>query len=369
MSGNMTASQSAAVVEDLRLIADARVFPILLETALFAFFTVLTIYFVWQRWNHSTHRPLVKPMLSLAMCLYTLAAASWTIDIRILWTEMYVLLPQQLTAPDPPNFSSELSNYNGALLLAQAVLLRLIWFISDCISLWRAYAILGRPIWLLVLSYVLVLLEAGIYVFDIVLISATRLPNPPASLARLIAQHSQPVTLIQSIATSLTAAVLVLSTFLIGYRAWLHRLEIRDYVQKYEFSRSLAMLAILVETGVVYTSLWVVYAVYNDVPTLDNSLGFWWSTFYMAPLSAMYPTLVVVIVTIRRSVLEYTLNASSLPTNVALALGVVDGPTTESGGSNTMTGHMAHAEDEKRISQDTHRTEIVTQVVPYRETV
>ena len=115
---------------------------------------------------------------------------------------------------------------------------------------------------------------AGVYIFDIVLVAATRLPNPPAKLARLIERHSSPVTLVQSIATSFTAAVLVLSTLLIGYRAWyaslflrtvslidrtlrIHRLEIRDYVRRCDFGRSLAMLAVLVETGVVYTSLWV----------------------------------------------------------------------------------------------------------------
>ena len=118
-------------------------------------------------------------MLSLAVCLYLLAAASWAIDIRILWKEMYVLLPLQLTSPEPEDFNAALSNSNGAPLVAQAVLLRLIvsgpdlniiwsmlnaipkWFISDCISLWRAYAILGRPRWLLALSFTLIFLEAG----------------------------------------------------------------------------------------------------------------------------------------------------------------------------------------------------------------
>lgn len=83
----------------------------------------------------------------------------------------------------------------------------------------------------------------------------------------------------------------------------------------------------------------------------------------------MYPTLVVVIVTMRRSVLEYTLNASSLPTNIAIALGVVDGPTESAGSENTVTGPLVHVGDEKRLSQDTHRTEVVSQVLHYRETV
>ncbi|KZV70091.1 hypothetical protein PENSPDRAFT_459195 [Peniophora sp. CONT] len=364
MSGNTTVSQAQAAVNDLRLIADARVFPVLLETTLFAFFTVLTIYFVWQRWNHYTHKPLVKPMLSLAMCLYILAAASWAIDIRILWKEMYVLLPARLAASASSKFDPTLTNSNGAPLFAQAVLLRLIWFISDCISLWRAYAILGRPRWLWVLSVTILFLEAGVYILDIVLISATRLPNPPASLTRLIQEHSSPVTLVQTLATSFTAAVLAVSTLLIGYKSWIHRLEIRDYVREYEFSRSLAMLAILVESGVVYTSVWVIYAIYNDLPSLDSSFGFYWSTFYMAPLSAMYPTLVVVIVTIRRSVLEYTLNSSSLPTDIAVALGDLEGPNMTGGSDNTMAGPSDAAEDEKRMSKETHRTEIVSQVAP-----
>ena len=49
------------------------------------------------------------------------------------------------------------------------------------------------------------------------------------------------------------------------------------------------MMAMLVESGVVYTAVWIIYAVYNDVGSLDRSAGFFWSNFYMAPLSVSEP--------------------------------------------------------------------------------
>ena len=53
------------------------------------------------------------------------------------------------------------------------------------------------------------------------------------------------------------------------------------------------MMAMLVESGVVYTAVWIIYAVYNDVGSLDRSAGFFWSNFYMAPLSVRKPHAVI----------------------------------------------------------------------------
>lgn len=83
----------------------------------------------------------------------------------------------------------------------------------------------------------------------------------------------------------------------------------------------------------------------------------------------MYPTLVVVIVTIRRSILEYTLNSSSLPVNIGIALGVVDGPTESGASDGTVIGPSESTADEKRVSKETHRTAVMSQVAHSRETV
>ena len=92
---------------------------------------------------------------------------------------------------------------------------------------------------------------------------------------------------------------------------------------------------------------------------IDLHIGSCNSTY----LKAMYPTLVVVIVTIRRSVLEYTLNLPLLSENITV--GFVDGPIYE----HTIHGRSGHADDEKRMSTETHRTVVVSQVDARREIV
>ncbi|KZV70090.1 hypothetical protein PENSPDRAFT_459154 [Peniophora sp. CONT] len=103
------------------------------------------------------------------------------------------------------------------------------WFISDCISLWRAYAILARPRWLLVASVVILIIEAGLYILNLILNSATRLPSVAPSIQSIVESNDWiAVMVVQSIATAFTAAVLVLSTALIGWRAWcVHHLVVR----------------------------------------------------------------------------------------------------------------------------------------------
>ncbi|VDC02758.1 unnamed protein product, partial [Peniophora sp. CBMAI 1063] len=365
MPSNVSAAHLEAAAAQLKEIADARVFPILLETALMAFFTVLTVYFVWQRWYSARNKPLVKPMLALALCAYALAMVSWALDIAILWNDVYCFLPLQLSTAQVDDYEAVLTDLNGAIFFAQVVILRFIWFISDCISLWRAYAILGRPRWLLVLSIVILLIEAGLYILNLILNSATRLPSVAPSIQKIVESNDWiAVMVVQSIATAFTAAVLVISTVLIGWRAWLHWQEIRAFVRTSESNRSLAMMAMLVESGVVYTAIWIIYAVYNDVGSLDRSDGFFWSNFYMSPLSAMYPTLVVVLVTTRRSVLEHTLNPPTGALQFAVPLSMGGRTTGSSQLSETVAPSSARREtfelkDKKRDLSHAGSDEVV----------
>lgn len=72
------------------------------------------------------NKPLVKPMLALALCAYALAVISWALDIRILWNDIYRFLPLQLSADQVDDYNAVLMELNGALLFTQVVMLRFI---------------------------------------------------------------------------------------------------------------------------------------------------------------------------------------------------------------------------------------------------
>ena len=72
------------------------------------------------------HKPLVKPMLALALCSYALAVISWAIDIRVLWNDVYRFLPLQLSMAQVDDYNAVLTELNGALLFSQVVILRFI---------------------------------------------------------------------------------------------------------------------------------------------------------------------------------------------------------------------------------------------------
>lgn len=126
----------------------------------------------------SKQKPHANLLLGLAICLYLLAVACWAIDVALLRQELYVLLPNQVS-PDPdPHVYEVLAKLRGAEKYAQAVLQVVIvsslpwqmrsllmyeqWSISDCITLWRAYAILERPRWLRITILFVLFFEFGV---------------------------------------------------------------------------------------------------------------------------------------------------------------------------------------------------------------
>ncbi|KZV74658.1 hypothetical protein PENSPDRAFT_186365 [Peniophora sp. CONT] len=94
------------------------------------------------------------------------------------------------------------------------------------------------------------------------------------------------------------------STGSIAYRAWIHWRDVREFLHHSTTTRrTIATMGIIIESGVTYLGLLVWYGAIT-----------WWGSprsavvytcrFYSVPLIAMYPTLVVILVASRRSVLE-----------------------------------------------------------------
>ncbi|KZV70093.1 hypothetical protein PENSPDRAFT_685852 [Peniophora sp. CONT] len=312
MSYNISEVQLDSPVADVKDIADFRAFPLLLETTLIGVFTVQTASFVQQRCSRlikearkppylrSKPKPHANLLLGLAIGLYFLAVAYWAIDIALLRQELYVLLPNQVSdAPDPRVYNA-LADLRGAEKYAQAIIQVVIWSISDCITLWRAYVILERPRWLGLTILLLLFLEFADYVVYLTLYLFA-LTHPPRFIAVLWQNSGGLIGTAPFVAaSSLTATVQVFATSLIAYKAW-SILQSRRGVL-HGPGRNFRTLSVFIESGVAYTVLWIWYAVgANNMITSKTTAA--WTDFYVVPITAMYPTLVMMIVTVQDSVL------------------------------------------------------------------
>ncbi|KZV68554.1 hypothetical protein PENSPDRAFT_754004 [Peniophora sp. CONT] len=283
----MATVTSAAKLEGVSSIVVYHALPLLLETFLYALYIVLTVYFIYQRWIDRKTSPFSTSVLLVTLAMFTFFSLYWAVDVYLLWATTYdhanmmVLYSLHgIATPWPvPLVAQQVSQYSVIVL-------------GDIVSLWRAYAIFGRQWWLLLLSLGIAIAENGKYLRLCLL-----------STSFVVA------------ANILTGCSQLLSTLLIAYKAWVHWRDIREFAHHNQIQHSIALLLVMIESGVVYLALLLWYGAIN----LFGRHGSLVSTtvfFYMTPLIAMYPTLVVVLVTSRRSVLERGIASGGQPSNL-----------------------------------------------------
>ncbi|KAH9920556.1 uncharacterized protein BXZ73DRAFT_80128 [Epithele typhae] len=112
-------------------------------------------------------------------------------------------------------------------------------------------------------------------------------------------------------AYSLSLLTNLVATALIGFRAWQHRRFLREYLGDKHGSRSLAVLSLLVESGVGYCVIWVVMVAIEAVHTYGSKRS--GRAIYgvvdvvgrgFLPLAiAIYPMVVIILVSVCPSVL------------------------------------------------------------------
>ncbi|KZV70098.1 hypothetical protein PENSPDRAFT_459363 [Peniophora sp. CONT] len=197
-----------------------RGFPLLLETFLYALYTVLTAYVIHTRWVYKTTTkslPLPPFMLLTTLAMFFLFSAYWVLDVYMLWAEVYVFLPQQ-----PEVVKSNATLIDGLYIpwpaaytyFAQGILQVIMVGLGDTVSLWRAYVICGRPRWLYKLSVSIVVIESGVYILDLVVLGLRMRSEPAQSFKDTFFQY----TYIP--ANAVTGCAQVLATGLIAYKAW-----------------------------------------------------------------------------------------------------------------------------------------------------
>ncbi|KZV75968.1 hypothetical protein PENSPDRAFT_748143 [Peniophora sp. CONT] len=175
------------------------------------------------------------------------------------------------------------------LELVQQALACPILLIGDYVVLWRAYVIFGRPRWLCISTIVIAISYTAGYI-------------------ALVAYRFQVYGRLMNIIPNFIATVLV------AYKAWIHWKDIRTFTHEGGTRHSLALLLVILESGFAYTALTIAYALI--VFLNSDGMAANWFAYILTPLLAMYPTLVIVLVSTRKNLLERSVEAASSPSDL-----------------------------------------------------
>ncbi|VDC06681.1 unnamed protein product [Peniophora sp. CBMAI 1063] len=287
-------------------------FSLLAETFLFALYTILIAYLVCRPCTTRKAASLPSFMLPFTLSMFVLYLLYWTLDVYLLWAEFDSFLsppPKNVEGPNIQNVhwkGASSINKDGlapkyyATVYVQYIAQLTLIVLGDFVSLWRAFVIFGKQKWLYMLLIGIAGAESVTYVLIFTSSSTEYISSPVSGLVNALAEARTPLTFIGYSVSGLAQAA---STSLIAYKAWVHWRDVREFMDRSTKRRSLTALAVIIESGIVYLGLLIWYGAINYWGAPD-SLAVYTCRFYIVPLIAMYPTLVVVIVASRRSVLE-----------------------------------------------------------------
>ncbi|KAM5541164.1 hypothetical protein V8D89_005093 [Ganoderma adspersum] len=270
--------------------------------------TVTSIHFVLRRGSlsHTNSRVLLLSTVLLYVSTGTyMAALIWNSST---WNHVVVKSTDSLFSP----------SYDGQREIAefQDIVRRQSWMmtvstvinfiIADAIVWWRAYAIWQNSVtyWIAPLLVILTLIFGivGTYV------SSSR-STPTTMLGLLVGGNAFTyASVMLSLITNVAA------TSLIAYKAWQHRQLLKTYLNAAgPKSRVIKALGLLVESGVAYCTLLILVIVYGADPAAssDNPARVWFNQVVayftqgcLAPLMAIFPTVVIIFVALKLSPID-----------------------------------------------------------------
>ncbi|KAL1759614.1 hypothetical protein FB107DRAFT_270920 [Schizophyllum commune] len=261
----------------------------------------------------------------------------------------YVQLNWELLLITPPDIEIKQRN----LQIVTNCLLRLNFMLSDAIVVWRAWALFkdeARVQWGLISCLAVSYVGTTVDIVLLVLVYMLVLEDVPE------------YSLIMTIPLLLTN---VIATAAIGYKTWGYKKMVGDLLRqaKRMTATELTML-LLVESGAIYCIIWAL--------TLASALGVMPETVtsllleVLCIIAGLYPTLVVIIVALQKSVIDSVANSSDiLPSSAPASLPSKSVPAyipyqqtmqISTNGANSFTGANAYADNKLEKAESTSST-------------
>ncbi|KIK57320.1 hypothetical protein GYMLUDRAFT_61335 [Collybiopsis luxurians FD-317 M1] len=248
--------------------------------------------------------------------MYGLATLDWLIDVRRVWTDLKTSVPALLDSP--ARDESTLNTENVVLRIIQAITNNICVIIGDLVVCWRVCVVYSWSGSTIITAIILMLA-----LFSTAL--TCNLTQIGVGFPNVTHLHAlQPSQLyIDIIALSFSAIINIWATGMIALKVWQSRRQIKLYLSGADRrSSAQSIMTIFVESGVVYTILWILkniiiipgvantsytnYAIFvmnQAVVSFSESDNFDQSHAYIhiSLLQGMYPTVILVLVVLQRS--------------------------------------------------------------------
>ncbi|KAH8993717.1 hypothetical protein EDB92DRAFT_376798 [Lactarius akahatsu] len=179
------------------------------------------------------------------------------------------------------------------VFLVEAAITRLMYILSDIVCAWRAVVLWNRDKRVIAILLFLILGTTAAAGCELGLDL-----TPPSSETSFQSDQGPLIMVGPTLGTNLV------STGLIAWKAWQHRVSVKKHLGEANGSvRVDRVFALLVESGFIYCCVWIVYLIsaFNLMPApgftvMDDVLLF---------VSGLYPTLIIILVAMQKSPVEY----------------------------------------------------------------
>jgi len=166
---------------------------------------------------------------------------------------------------------------------------------SDLVVIWRAWVLFPERQWIILIPFILWIGATGIFVGGLIWISIPNDYNQWGSKVDIS---------LMTAGTALSIATNAITTMMIAYKLWNYRTFIVKTLGRNRRKSQVQMVLIhLVESGLVYLGIQIVFLVLTaDVSALEVEAYAIQTVFFS--LSAMYPTVMIILVETQRSMAD-----------------------------------------------------------------
>ncbi|KAE9388883.1 hypothetical protein BT96DRAFT_1025279 [Gymnopus androsaceus JB14] len=306
-------SLNATEVETARLqlaeTTDFYVFPLLTETVLWAIFTFLVSTSTYVLVSRGLNSRSKKVMFTFTLVMYTLSTIDWAIDVRRVWTDLKITIPGELTLP--PKDLTHQNTMNTLLRIIQAITNNICAVMSDLVVCWRVCVVYRWDKRIVATStFFMVVLFSTVFLCNLTQIGVG---FPSVRSLHLLAPSQLQIDII---ALSSSFSINIWATFMIAFRAWKAKKGIWAHMLTgTRKSLTETALILFVESGIIYTVLWMLKSIIVIPGVADTSYTNY-AAVVMNQATGMYPTVILVLVIFQRSHLDsqftYNTTTSSL---------------------------------------------------------
>ncbi|KAJ7064202.1 hypothetical protein C8F01DRAFT_1275459 [Mycena amicta] len=298
MVSALTAEEVQLHATHLGTTTNFKIFPLLVETVLYAIFTVLISTSSYILITHGIRGRSSKLMLGVTLTMFAMSTWDWAIDIHLLRDDLMIFLRADLVSPPPDQ--TQRVKINTALHISQFIAANISTMLSDMVVCWRVYVVYGHSRRVLgAAAFLLTALFSGIVLCNLTQIGVG---FPNVRHLHLLAPGELVIDIVTLI---LSALVNIWATAMIAFKAWRCRREIRSYLKDTN-SRTFAesVLALFAESGAVYTTLWILKNIII-IPQVEPTAYTEYATVVMNHVTGIYPTLIIILVALNKSHLEH----------------------------------------------------------------